>query len=63
MAPWVRHYWWVLLIVGVILVVLGALVQRDLMTYGGAFSLGLLCLVAGLAGLAGGVQRYRSGRR
>jgi uncharacterized membrane protein HdeD (DUF308 family) len=60
MAPWVRHYWWVLLIVGVILVVLGALVQRDLMTYGGAFSLGLLCLVAGLAG---GVQRYRSGRR
>jgi len=60
MAPWVRHYWWVLLIVGVILVILGALIQRDLMTYGGPFSLGLLCL---LAGLGAGVQRYRIHRR
>ena len=59
MPPWVRHYW-VLLVVGVILVVLGALIQRNLMTYGGAFSLGLLCSVAGVTG---GVQRYRSRRR
>jgi hypothetical protein len=60
MAPWVRHYWWALLVVGVILMVVGTLTQRDLMTYGGPFSLGLLCV---LAGLGGGLQRYLSRRR
>lgn len=60
LAPWVRQYWWALLIVGVILVVIGTLTERDLMTIGGPFVLGLLCLVAGLGG---GLQRYRSRRR
>lgn len=57
--PWKRQYWWVLLVLGALLVVVGTLSQRDLLTYGGPFSLGMLCL---LAGIGGGLQHFR-GRR
>jgi hypothetical protein len=53
---WVRHYWWAVLAAGIALTVIGVLTQRDLWSIGGPFALGLICTVAGLGG---GLQRFR----
>jgi hypothetical protein len=62
LPPWVAHYWWAVLVVGIVLIVVGALTQSDLWTIGVAFSIGLICTIAGLGG---GLQRLRKpgGRR
>ena len=59
MPSWVSRYGWALLVTGVILGVLGLVVQRNVMTRGGPFVLGLLCV---LVGLAGALRRHRGPR-
>lgn len=59
MPTWVSRYWWVLLGVGAVLIVIGVVVQQNLMTRGGPFVLGVLCA---LAGLGGALRRHRDPR-